>query len=232
MMTGNRFKINFIFVILISLFFSLPFLYSQSGSKKPLSESPTQIKQYVFDETGTLTPPQVVNLINKLQAEDKATTNQIIVYMISSLDGESLEDLSIELAEKNKIGKKDRNNGVLLLIVKDDRKIRLEVGYGLEGVLTDATSSSIIRNIITPEFKKNNYYEGIDKGVDAIISAIKGEYAADKNSVDKDGGLCLGIPVFIIVIFGFIFVFIFTSFVKSIFGAGRSIYSGKKGWDN
>lgn len=232
MMNGTRFKIYFTFVILISVFLSLPYLHSQSVNKKPLSESPTQIKQYVVDETGTLTPPQTVNLIKKLQAEDKATTNQIIVYIISSLDGESLEDVSIKLAEKNKIGKKDRNNGVLMLVVKDDRKIRLEVGYGLEGVLTDATSSSIIRNIVTPEFKKGNYYEGIDKGVDAIISAIKGEYTADKNSVDIDGGLCLGIPIFIIIIFGFIFVFIFVSFVKSIFGAGRSIYTGKKGWNN
>lgn len=85
-----------------------------------------------------------------------------------------------DFAEKNKIGKKDRNNGVLLLIVKNDRKLRIEVGYGLEGALTDAASSSIIRNEITPKFKQGNYYDGINAGVDAIIAVTKGEYAGDK----------------------------------------------------
>ncbi len=73
----------------------------------------------------------------------------------------------------------------MLLVVKDDRKVRIEVGYGLEGVLTDAMSSQIIRNEITPSFKSGNYYEGINNGVDAIIKTIKGEYTADKESNDS-----------------------------------------------
>lgn len=213
------------FVILI--FNGLSVLYSQTERQKPLSENPTQFKQYVVDETATLTPPQLSGLIKKLQNEDKTTSNQIVVYIIPSLDGESLEDVSMRLAEKNKIGKKDKNNGVLMLIVKNDRKIRIEVGYGLEGALTDATSSSIIRNVITPEFKKGNYYEGIDKGVDAIIAAVKGEYTADKDSNGTDATCCFGVPIFVFIIFGFIFFFIFISFIKSIFG--RGIHSRKGG---
>ena len=158
------------------------------------------------DETGTLTPAQLKFLNTKLSNEDKSTSNQIIVYMISGLDGESLEDVSIRLAEKNKIGKKENNNGVLMLIVKDDRKIRIEVGYGLEGALTDALSSQIIRNDITPEFKSGNYYGGIDKGVDAIIQAIKGEYVADEKP-GSGNNLCYGLPIFVMIIFGIIFFY-------------------------
>jgi uncharacterized protein len=227
----NKKFLFFIIVVSIQLFGN-SLSFSQKNDDKNLSENPTQLRQYVTDETNTLTPSQLSSLNSKLQKEDKATTNQIIVYMISSLNGESLEDVSIRLAEKNKIGKKERNNGLLMLVVKDDRKIRIEVGYGLEGVMTDALSSSIIRNVMTPSFKAGNYYEGIDKGVDAVISAIKGEYTADKNSLGSEQTCCFGIPIFIIIIFGFIFFFIFMSVIRSIFGRGRSVYTGRRGWNN
>lgn len=204
---------------------------SQSNAKRSISDNPTQLKKYVTDETGTLTSSQINSLNTKLVNEDKSTSNQIIVYMISSLDGESLEDVSIRLAEKNKIGKKENNNGVLMLVVKNDRKIRIEVGYGLEGALTDALSSSIIRNDITPEFKNGNYYSGIDKGIDAITLAIKGEYIADNKPGSKNN-LCYGLPVFVMIIFGIIFFFIFISIIKGRRMIGRSIYAGKSGWSS
>ncbi|MEO6695556.1 MAG: TPM domain-containing protein [Ignavibacteria bacterium] len=197
-----------------------------------MSDNPTQLRQYAVDETGTLTYSQLNYLNNKLRDEEKNTSNQIVIYMIPSLNGESLEDVSIRLAEKNKIGKKDKNNGVLLLIVKNDKKVRLEVGYGLEGEITDAVSSQIIRNEITPSFKSGNFNEGINKGVDAIIKTINGLYTADKDSNDIDAGCCFGIPIFVVLIFGFIFVFIFMSFIKGILGIGRSVYSGKRGWNS
>lgn len=207
-------------------------IVSQDDAKS-LSENPVVFKQYVVDETGTLTTSQKNDLITKLQSEDKTTSNQIVIYMIPTLGGESLEDVSIRLAEKNKIGKKDKNNGVLMLIVKNDRKIRIEVGYGLEGVLTDALSSSIIRNEITPSFKAGNYYEGINKGVDAIINAIKGEYTADKEEPVNvyTPTCCFGLPVFVAIIFGFIFISIFLSIIGRIFGFGRSVHVGKRGWN-
>ncbi|MEP7146615.1 MAG: TPM domain-containing protein [bacterium] len=209
------------------------FGFSQEGYKKLPSENPVTFRQYVVDETATLTPSQINTLNTKLSNEDITSSNQIIVYMIPGLDGESLEDLSMKLAEKNKIGRKDKNNGVLMLIVKDDRKIRIEVGYGLEGALTDAVSSSIIRNVITPSFKSGNYYEGITKGTDAVISAIKGEYTAEKNSDGSNGSTCcFGIPIFIVAIFGFIFIFMISSFIRRIFGFGRNIVAGKRGWRN
>lgn len=215
------------------------FLFIFCGNALPQgSQTPpiTQFKQYIEDQTGTLTPQQLTQLRQKLETFDKQTSTQIVVYMISSLDGESLEDISIRLAEKNKIGKKDKNNGVLMLVVKDDRKIRIEVGYGLEGALTDALSSQIIRRDITPYFKKDQFYEGINSGVDAIIAVTKGEYTADKQSSkknDDDNILgCCGVPIFIIIIFGFIIVSIIVSIIRRIMGFGKGAVFGKRGKSN
>jgi len=216
------------------LLFQFTDVFSQGQNERALADNPTELKQYLVDETGILNPVEHKNILVKLVNEEKTTSNQIVVYLINSLNGESLEDVSIRLAEKNKIGKKDKNNGVLVLIAKNDRKMRIEVGYGLEGVLTDAKSSSIIRNVFSPEFKKGNYYKGISDGVDAIIAAIKGEYTADENvsSDDNNNSCCFGIPIFVMIIFIFIFISIFTSVLRSIFGFGNSVRTGKKGGGN
>jgi uncharacterized protein len=201
-------------------------LSAQTDNAKSLSENPTQIKKYVVDETGTLTSEQINILMKKLVDFEKLSSNQVILFIIPSLNGESLEMVSIKIAEANKIGKKDKNNGVLLLISKNDKKIRIEVGYGLEGVLTDAVSSSIIRNEIAPSFRQGNYFEGISKGLDAIIRATKNEYKnSDKNS-NQNNTICFGIPIFIFLIFGVIFIFILISIIQRIFGIGRKFTSG------
>jgi len=132
----------------------------------------------ITDRTRTLTRDQIAALERKLAAFERETTNQIAVLLIPSLEGDSLEDYSIRLAEKWKIGQQGRNNGVILLIVKNDRKLRLEVGYGLEGALPDALAGTIIRNEISPRFRDGQFYQGIDAGVNAVIAATKGEYKA------------------------------------------------------
>lgn len=222
-----------IFPIFLFIFFITGAVYAQPG--KSLYNNPTQLNKYVVDETGTLTQDQVNTLLKKLVDFDKTTSNQIVVYMIPSLNGETIEDVSIKLAEKNLIGQKGKDNGILFLIAKDDRKMRIEVGYGLEGALPDATAATIIRNEVTPEFKNGKYFEGINKGVDAIIGATKGEYTADEDSSSNPGagGCCFGLPVFIVIIFVFIFASVFMSIIRRIFGIGRSVYSGGKknsGW--
>lgn len=183
-------------------------VFSQK-SKTPSADD--KVRTYATDKTGTLSSSQMKSLEDKLSAFEKETSNQVVVWMVPSLDGGSLEDKSYEIAEQNGIGQKGKDNGVLLFIAKNDRKLRIEVGYGLEGALPDALCDQIIRKEITPEFKKGKFYEGINAGVDAIIKATKGEYTADNKSDDNDVDdltvCCIPLPVFIfIIIFGLFFV--------------------------
>lgn len=199
-------------------------LLSQSNNAKSLSDNPAQLKKYVVDETNTLSENEKNSIMQKLIDFEKLTSNQIVVYLISSLNGEPIEMVSVKIADANKIGRKDKNNGVLLLISKNDKKIRIEVGYGLEGALTDAISSSIIRNEISPAFKQGKFYEGINKGIDAIILATKNEYKNVDKKESSNG--FLGIPFKIIIIFGVIFFFIIISIFGRIFGSGTRHHTG------
>jgi len=133
----------------------------------------------VNDYGGMLNASSRLELEQKLKNFEEATSNQIVVATFSSLEGETLEDFSIRLAEAWKLGKKGRDNGVLLLIFKEDRALRIETGYGLEGALPDAVSRSIIESKIIPEFRRGDFKAGIFSGVDAIIAATKGEYRAE-----------------------------------------------------
>lgn len=215
-----------IVLILLNCFY----LFSQSKKQIPQD---IKVSAYVTDKTNTLKPEQINSLEQKLSAFEKETSNQIVVWMEPSLEGNSLEDRSFDIAEKNGIGQKGKNNGVLLYIAKDDRKLRIEVGYGLEGVLTDALCSQIIRNEITPQFKKGNFYEGIDAGVDAIINATKGEYKAEKFIYkDNDSGelmiCCIPLPALVFfVIFAILFFLPIILRVKGVV-TGNSKYN--KNW--
>lgn len=134
---------------------------------------------WVHDEANILSASAKAELESILQAERDSTSNQIAVYIIKSLDGESLEEFSLRVAEKWQIGQKSKDNGALLLIAMNEHLMRIEVGYGLEGTLTDAMSSRINRNEIVPRFQVGNYDEGVKAGVLAIMQAIKGEYKND-----------------------------------------------------
>jgi uncharacterized protein len=141
-------------------------------------EVPEKPEGRVTDLTRTLSQDEIAALEQKLSAFEQETTNQIAVLLIPSLEGDSLEDYSIRLAEKWKIGQKGKNNGIILLVVKKERRLRIEVGYGLEGAVPDALAGSIIRNENAPRFKAGQFYRGIDAGITAIMAATKGEYKA------------------------------------------------------
>lgn len=156
-----------------------------------------KLDRYVNDFTMTLTNQQVNYLESGLKTFDDSTSNQIVFLMIKTLDGYPIEMYTYETAEKNGIGSKENSNGVLFFVAKDDRKMRIEVGYGLEGALPDALASSIIRNEVAPYFRKNRYYEGTLAGLNAIISATKGEYKGNPKP-DEENKLPIGLIVFII----------------------------------
>ncbi len=137
----------------------------------------------VNDYANILDNDSIALLENKLASYEKETTNQIAILIINSLEGENLEEFSMKTVEKWKLGTKEKDNGVLLLIALDDRKLRIEVGHGLEESLTDIRCGQIIRNKITPYFKTSNYKEGIIEGVDSIIGVIEGNVRLDSEDV-------------------------------------------------
>jgi uncharacterized protein len=129
----------------------------------------------VNDYAGLIPADRALALEQRLARFEHDTGHQIVVLTIPSLKGESLEDFSIRVADAWKIGKKGFDNGAILLIARDDRKLRIEVGYGLEGVMPDAIASRIIREVITPSFRSGDFAGGIEAGVDAILKVTQGE---------------------------------------------------------
>jgi uncharacterized protein len=130
----------------------------------------------INDYTGALSPADRDSLEQRLIAREAGSRNQVVVAIFRSLEGESLEDYSIRLAKAWRIGQKGLDNGVIFLVFLDDRKMRIEVGYGLEGSLTDAVSSSILRDVVAPLFRAGRVADGIGAGLDAIDRAIAGTY--------------------------------------------------------
>ena len=116
------------------------------------------------------------SIAQKLEALETSDSTQVVVLTIPTLDGEDIEGFSIRVAEAWKIGTAKEDNGVILLVSREDRAVRIEVGYGLEGKLTDLLSGRIIREIISPNFKAGRFDEGFEQAIDAIIGTVKGEY--------------------------------------------------------
>lgn len=143
----------------------------------------------VHDDAKVLSQQVVQQLETQLKQYEDSTSNQIAILIIPSLNGEVLEDYSLRVAEYWKLGQKGKDNGVLLLIVVNDRKVRIEVGYGLEGVLTDAVCSQIIRNEIVPNFRRSDYDAGVLAAVAAITRAAAGEFVVDNNSESGELGM-------------------------------------------
>src|SRR5690606_6050567 len=138
----------------------------------------------VTDYANIFSSAEKNKLENLLVSFENKTTNQVAVVTINTLSGNTIENAALRIFENNGLGQKDLDNGVLVLFAKNDRKVRIEVGFGLEGVLTDALSSRIIRQIMIPEFKEGKYTGGIEKGVNAIIH-ITGEEYGYKTMTDE-----------------------------------------------
>lgn len=139
----------------------------------------------VNDYAGMLSS-SVIRRIETLTKQFEDTTgNQIAILTVDNLQGYPLEDFSIKVVENWKLGRKGVDNGALLLVAKEERKVRIEVGYGLEGVLTDAITSQIIRRLVVPAFKKGDFDGGVEEGVTAMINAIGGEYKIEPESTES-----------------------------------------------
>jgi len=138
---------------------------------------------YVVDGAGVLSPETVESLNATLHRHEQETSNQVVVHTIPGLAGEAIETYGLRLATELKAGQKGKDNGVLLLVARDDRKVRIEVGYGLEGALPDVLCARIIREEIVPRFKQGDMDGGVAAGVDKVLGAIRGDYKA--TTVDR-----------------------------------------------
>lgn len=134
------------------------------------------LRGHVNDDAALLSPAKSVELEKELTDFERQESTQIVVLTIPTLAGENLEEFSIKVAEAWKIGQKGLDNGAILLIAKQERKIRIEVGRGLEGKLTDLVSGRIIRGSISPKFKQGDFEGGIAAGVSAIMAAVREEF--------------------------------------------------------
>ncbi len=155
----------------------------------------------VTDETATLTSEQRSALEQTLQAFEEKKGSQISVLIVPTTQPETIEQYSIRVVEQWKLGRKRVDDGALLIIAKDDRTLRIEVGYGLEGVLTDATSNRIINEVIVPRFRQGDFYRGIAAGVDSIMSVIDGEPLPppDKNAGGTAGKFGGYLPILFVL---------------------------------
>lgn len=180
---------NTFLIIVISLYSF--FGYSQNFPAKP--------NQLVNDYTKTLSKEQVVSLEQKLVAFSDSTSIQVAVVMIQSLDGYDINDYGYQLGRAWGIGGKEKNTGVLVLASIGDRKVTIQTGYGMEGVLPDAITKRIIENEIKPNFKAGDYFAGMDAATDAIISYTKGEYKNDSPRRSGKKGFPSGLIVLIVV---------------------------------
>lgn len=170
----------------------------------------------VTDLTGTLTQEQTASLEQKLAAFETKKGSQIAVLMLPSTQPEEIEQYSIRVAEAWKIGRKGTDDGVILVVAKNDRRLRIEVGYGLEGAIPDATAKRIISETITPRFKAGDFYGGISAGVDQLIRLIDGEKLPPPSAVS---GTASGFADFVDwLIPAFLFVAVAGALLRAMLG--------------
>jgi len=156
---------------------------------------------WVHDEAGILSPQTKAQLEAILKAHRDSTSTQIAVYLIPSLEGDDIDSYTLRVAEAWKLGQANKDNGVLFLLAMQEKQMRIEVGYGLEGVLTDAMSSRINRHEVAPYFRQGNYEAGVMAGVMAIIQTVEGTYVNDQPVAKKRKGRSpIGTIIFIVIL--------------------------------
>ncbi|WP_159018783.1 TPM domain-containing protein [Algibacter sp. L3A6] len=197
---------------LIILLFFVWFQHTNGQEDFPI------LTEIVTDNAALFSESETLELREKLKAYETETTHQIVVLTINSLGNNTVENYALQVFEKNKLGQEEADNGLLILIAKNDRKFRIEVGYGLEPIITDAFASRIIRETMTPEFKKGDFYKGVDLATSEIIKLIDDPKYRDEfnNLVEKEGKM----PLWGKIIIGFILLIFLSLFI----GVGSTVF--------
>lgn len=176
--------------------------------------------QAVNDFGNFLPPFQQEALEQKLRAYNDSTSSAIVIITVPNLNNNDVVELALRYLREWGIGTKEKNNGVLIFVSKEEHKITIQTGYGMEGVLPDVTAKHIIDEQMTPNFKANDYYRGFDQAIDAIILAARGEYKADAK---KDPGIHLSVKTIFFLIIIIIFI------LSRIGGGGGGNYMSRRG---
>jgi len=206
-------------ILLFIFFVQISFAQTLYIPKKPTFIPP------IIDSTNTLTPNQKDQLYQNLKKYSDSTSTEILVMIVPTTQGETVARYATDLGQKWQIGQKEKDNGIVFLIAKEDRQMTIQTGYGIEPLLTDALSRRIIEEVVKPEFKQGNYYEGIDQGTQAIYQVLKGEFKNDSTSED------LGWLPLILFIFFVIFIIIIISKNKNN-GGNTGNFGGGSGLDD
>lgn len=205
--------------LIVSLF--LTFIYTSvfytSGFAQDYPAKPSTL---VNDYTGTLSSAQIQQLESKLVAFDDSTSTQIAIAIVKSVGEYDINEYALGLGRKWGVGGAKNNNGVMIVVALGDRKIAMQTGYGVEGVLPDIITKRIIENEIKPYFKTGDYYAGLDAGTTAIIKYTKGEYKNDTPKASKKGGTS-GIAIIVIIIIVIIII------VRRGGGGGSQVMGGR-----
>jgi uncharacterized protein len=178
----------------------------------------------VTDVAGVLTPEQVATLDARLRAFEQAKGSQVAVLVVPTTQPEEIEQYAIRVAEAWKLGREGVDDGALLLVATGDRRVRIEVGYGLEGVLPDATANRIIDEAVVPAFRNGDYYGGIDAGIGRMLRAIEGEPLPEP----KRHSPAMKLPgLFEVLPFLFVFALVGGSVLRRLFGrVGGALATG------
>ena len=166
-----------------------------------------QLSGRVVDQTGTLSAGDIATLTQTLRDLETRKGSQVAVLIVPTTDGEAIEQYALRVAEAWKIGRKKIDDGALLVIAKNDRRLRIEVGYGLEGALTDVTTKRIIDEDVTPKFKTGDFAGGVSAGVDRMVRVVNGEKLPEPEPPHwQDSGLLNGIDPFNPFVLVFVFI--------------------------
>ncbi|MBO6784399.1 MAG: TPM domain-containing protein [Alphaproteobacteria bacterium] len=180
----------------------------------------------VVDNAGLLDTATEARLTERLAEHERGTGNQVVVVTLDSLQDRTIEEFGVELGRHWGIGQEGDDNGVLLIVAPNERKVRIEVGYGVEGVLTDASSSVIIQNAILPNFRQGNMQAGVVAGVTRILDVLEGTGEPTQSYTDPDEISDLSIPG---IIFWFIFIAVFLILHRQGFVSRSGLRSGRGG---
>jgi uncharacterized protein len=194
-------------VLLLLLLLVAPIVLAQ-----PQVISPTG--QWVTDRAGLLTPAEARALSERLRSYADTTSTQIVIVTLPSLEGIPASEYAVELGRRWEVGQQGQDNGVVILVSRDDREVFIATGYGLEGAITDLQAGRIVRNVITPAFRQGQFYGGLSSAVDELIRAAKGEFRSTDRARSTGDGLDLATMFVLLIIVSF-----FLSAMRS--GGGR-----------